>query len=349
MDRFQTLAVFAMLFAACPLRGDSETHPDEPMIYTGMCDASAAEAIGGEFFVVANDEDNVLRIYSTARPGPPVRSFDLSRFLAVDRAEPETDLEGAARIGSRIYWITSHGRNQNGKRRLSRERLFATDIRGSGGQADLVPAGRPYKDLLRDLLNDPRLRPFKLAQASGLAPKKPGALNIEGLCATPEGRLLIGFRNPLPGGKALLVPLLNPDETIHGTRAKLGDPILLDLGGLGIREMIPSHGGYLIVAGAFDGGGRSHLYEWDGLPSAPRKWSHVRFERFNPEAVISFPEDQGKRVLILSDDGSRKVAGQRCKNIANPEKRRFRSLWIERPHSKREPRPSESLEDRPGN
>jgi hypothetical protein len=34
----------------------------------------------------------------------------------------------------------------------------------------------------------------------------PGGLNIEGLAATPDGQLLIGFRNPLSEGKALLLP-----------------------------------------------------------------------------------------------------------------------------------------------
>jgi len=51
-------------------------------------------------------------------------------------------------------------------------------------------------------------------EASHLAPKTPGALNIEGLCATPDHKLLIAFRNPLPQSKALLIPLENPEQVI---------------------------------------------------------------------------------------------------------------------------------------
>ena len=48
-------------------------------------------------------------------------------------------------------------------------------------------------------------------------------MNIEGLCPTPEGELLIGFRNPIPGERALIVPLKNPGELIEGKPARFGD------------------------------------------------------------------------------------------------------------------------------
>ena len=55
-----------------------------------------------------------------------------------------------------------------------------------------------------------------------------------------HGKLRIGFRNPKNEDKdALLVPLLNPAEIIKkGARAKFGDPLLLNLGGLGVRDMV---------------------------------------------------------------------------------------------------------------
>ena len=40
--------------------------------------------------------------------------------------KPESDLEGAANLADRIYWITSHGRNREGEARESRHRFFAT-------------------------------------------------------------------------------------------------------------------------------------------------------------------------------------------------------------------------------
>ena len=302
-----------------------------PTVYSGMCDASAAVALDNKLFVVANDEDNVLRIYDRDHGGPPVRSVGLSAFLQVDRQSPEADLEGAARIGDRIYWITSHGRNPDGKRRASRERFFGTDIKTNTGRVELVPAGKPCKNLLRDLANEPKLQPFHLDAASRLAPKLPGAFNIEGLCSTPAGHLLIGFRNPIPRGKALLVPLQNPADVIDGQAPAIGDPVLLDLGGRGIREISQHEGRYLIVAGSFDGGGKSHLYEWDGRSPTAGDLGKIHLGKFNPEAVIFYPDKGWKEVQVLSDDGSRVAGGSKGKGLKNQEKKSFRSLWIPEP------------------
>ncbi len=205
-----------------------------------MCDASAAVALDSELFAVANDEDNAIRIYRADQGGPPVQSIELSRFLRVDRKKPETDLEAAAWLGNRIFWITSHGRNHEGKFRPNRHFFFATVWEKLGGNFQLVTSGKPYQNLLADLVRDSRLRPFKLDAASRRAPKLPDALNIEGLCATPDHHLLIGFRNPIPQGRALIVPLLNPNDLISagwacatsvtGTTATLSSPVPTTLG-----------------------------------------------------------------------------------------------------------------------
>ena len=91
--------------------------------YSGICDASAAAPLSAETFVVANDEDNVLRVYRFGEPNV-VQAFSLDQFLKPDPDEPEADIEGATRIDDQIYWVTSHGQNKNGKDRPSRHRLF---------------------------------------------------------------------------------------------------------------------------------------------------------------------------------------------------------------------------------
>jgi hypothetical protein len=107
--------------------------------HTGMCDASAAVPLGPDHFAVANDEDNIIRVY---RAGPPVRRVNLAPFLRLSRKSAELDLEGAVRIGDRVYWITSHGRNEKGRDQPSRRHFFATDIAFPGLE------GRVFERLL---------------------------------------------------------------------------------------------------------------------------------------------------------------------------------------------------------
>jgi hypothetical protein len=292
-----------------------------------MCDASAAVPVDGDLFVVGNDEDSVLRVYRRDQAGQPLQSQDFAPFLRIDA--PETDIEGATRIGDRIYWITSHGRNKDGEERTNRQRLFATDIQRAGGKVNLVPVGAAYRNLLEDLTRNEGLKPFDLARAAQKAPEDEGGLNIEGLSRTPEGALLIGFRNPIPDGKALLVRLENPDAVMAGKPARLGQPMPLDLGGLGIRSLEYSEAEktYWIVAGPFDDGDDFRLFQWSGSPAdKPQVVADADFQGLRPEALIVYPEDKS-RLQALSDDGGVQIDGKKCKKAA-PEKRNFQSIWI---------------------
>src|SRR5690606_28821785 len=153
--------------------------------------------------------------------------------------------------------------------------IFATRIAVASGRAKFEVVGEPYRRLLEDLIAAPVLRPYGLAEASaaGRAPKDEGGFNIEGLAATPEGHLLIGLRNPVPQGRALVVPLLNPAEIIRGQRARLGEPALLDLAGRGIRDLVGVGREYFILAGEPGDNDRSslstQLFRWAGDSAAP--------------------------------------------------------------------------------
>ncbi|MHC4323270.1 MAG: DUF3616 domain-containing protein, partial [Planctomycetota bacterium] len=125
---------------------------DEParevLVFRGTSDASAAVAVSEDMFVAADDENNILRIYETSGAGQPVDSFDMTSFLGIEPDHPEADIEAAAMIGRRIYWITSHGRNKEGKLRPNRYRFFATDVFAEGRTIKLRPAGKPYSTLV---------------------------------------------------------------------------------------------------------------------------------------------------------------------------------------------------------
>lgn len=310
-------------------------HQLTQVLHFGMCDASAAVPVGTTTFIVANDEDNVLRVYHADISGPAIQTFDLAPCLIP--GEKEADIEGGTWLGDRIYWITSHGRTKKGKVDPSRRQFFAIKIDVLQDELSLSCVGKPYTRLLDDMLNDPALDKYGLKEASTLPPKVKGALNIEGLCATPEKSLYIGFRNPIPDDRALVVPLMNPAELVEGNGpAIFGEAFQLDLGGLGIRSIKywDARRTYVIVAGSFDGDEPSDeasqpsaLYRWSGDPAQAPVKIEVELSDMNPEAQVIYPS-QESMFQILSDDGNRLVNGTACKDLSDPEKKCFRSEWI---------------------
>jgi hypothetical protein len=291
--------------------------------FNGPCDASAAVALDATHFVVGNDEHNTLLVYRQGQASP-VTALNLANFLAT-AADEESDIEGAAAIGTRIYWITSHGRNSKGKARPSRQRFFATDV--VPGQTPTVkPVGRAYADLLRDMRAADTLKPYRLDEAARRPPEADGGLNIEGLAATSDGKLLIGLRNPLAQKRALVIPLDNPDEVIAGKRARFGTPIELDLDRRGIRSIERFGTNYLIVAGPRADRGSFALFRWSGQsgdPPTPVAGSDLKDLR--PEALFAPPGSN--HAQLLSDDGGVVIAGIECKKLPEASQR-FRSLTI---------------------
>jgi hypothetical protein len=320
-------AVLILLAMSLCARAGEKSALLRPTLYSGEGDASGAVAVTSNLFVVADDEDNILRLFRSDEGGPPLKEFDCNAFLEVRGKSPEADLEAGARIGDRAFWIGSHGRNKNGKERPNRCRLFATDISVAGGEVTLTPVGKPYKSLLDDLVRDSRFEQFHLAEAARLMPKEAGALNIEGLSATPEGHLLIGFRNPIPGGKALLVPLVNPNEVIQGNAARFDPALQLDLGGLGIRDIAYFQGTYIISAGPYHGGGPFRFYRWSGAGTQPELIRVDDLGDYHPEVVIIYPDKGLREIQILSDDGKREVDDVSNRDLPMRQ-RTFRSFWI---------------------
>lgn len=308
------------LIAAISLAASAPAAVQNLRTYNQICDASAGIPLDEKHFVVGDDEGNILRVYARGQ-ADPVRNYDLSRFLIGRKKGSETDLEGAARVGDNIYWISSHGRNKDGQLAPNRHRFFAT--RSIAGGKLLDPIGKPYNHLLNDILTDKRFERFELQAASKLAPKEQNGLNIEGLCAGPNGSLLIGFRNPIPHGKALLLPLLNPAEIILGQLPRFGEMIELDLGGRGVRDITRTGDKFLILGGQHHTGKDFALYNWDGK-NQPQEIPGIKFGKLNPEGLFQFPGDAPGVLQVLSDDGGEKIGGKECKTCPIP-KRRFRA------------------------
>src|SRR5690606_31363127 len=159
--------------------GSSAMKRGEQVVFEGACDASGAVPIDDRHFALADDEDNLLRIYDAERGGKPLRSIDLNPQLALQddkkkkkKKSHESDLEAATSIGDQAYWLSSHGRNKSGKLKEERLVFFSTSLPQVTGARRVI--GGPYRDLVDDMVAETSLQAFHLEAAQRLAPKAPG-------------------------------------------------------------------------------------------------------------------------------------------------------------------------------
>jgi hypothetical protein len=300
---------------------------DRVVTFQGTCDASGAVEVDSRHFAVADDEDNVIRVYDADRGGPPLHVVNLSPQLPLAKPmNAESDFEAATRLGEHSFFLASHGRTAKAKRDPDRLLFFATTMPALGSEIRVL--GQPYRSLLEDLASEPALAAFNLRAASDLAPKAAGGLNLEGLTAEPDGSLLLGFRSPIPEGRALLIALLNPREMLAGRRARFAKPLRLDLQGLGVRSLSTWGSDLLIVAGPSGDGGPFRLFRYDRrdkLTVVPE----LDFTGFGPEGLFT-PEARGE-LLVLSDDGTRVMHGKACKKLRDGRMKSFRGVWVKLP------------------
>jgi Protein of unknown function (DUF3616) len=303
-----------------------KTDDIEEKKYLGIFNPSGAVALNNNLFIVADDEDNLLRIYDRDAPDKALQTIKLSavfKGVVADGEDLEIDLESAAEIEGTYFWIGSHSTSRTGEYREARHRLLAVNIKlGANGKFAITPAGESYASLIKDLQDDSRFDTYHFGKAKKTQAKALGGLSIEGLASTPDNGLLIGFRNPLNGGeikkgrlengKALIINLKNPFEIIHGLKAKFADPIELDLDGFGIREITRRKKyQYLIVAGPYHENiatedhkkEEGKLYKWSSKSGKLNKLKRFELEGFNIEAALFYPGNDNC-VQLLSDDGT---------------------------------------------
>jgi len=293
--------------------------------YAGISNPSGAVALDDKLFIVGDDEDNLLRVYDRNRFDKPIQTLSLSdifKGVIKDGEDLEVDIESMATIHHVLFIIGSHSTSRTGEHRPARHRLIALQFKLDANKKLTVnPLGEIYTQLIDHLKQDARFDKYRLGKAEKLPPKAIGGLSIEGLASTPDNGLLIGFRNPLSGGKidkgrlvkgnALLVKLKNPFEVIHGLPARFAKPIELDLEGQGIREITwrKKHQ-FMIVAGPYHENiaSKTHsketgkLYHWFSRSKKLKEYKKVALENLNIEAAFFYPKDN-KTVQLLSDDG----------------------------------------------
>jgi Protein of unknown function (DUF3616) len=351
------LTTIAIGGASCSMPSDHHQKKSQAELVTfrGMCDASGAVPLSNRLLMVADDEDNILRVYDAEQGGYPIRTYTLTpepfglipktpqskkpkpKKLSASQATEQTqaaqpkktksfelDLEAATDVDGISFWLTSHARNSKGKQKL--ERFHFIGLTKNIEHNGLRFIGKPYTSMLDDLINDPRFAPYQLADASTRAAKAEQSVNIEGMTARNEGGMYIGFRNPVPEGRALVVILKNPKSVILGEPPQFGAPIELDLGGLGVRGLSYWQGEYLIAAGNSGEQTQAALFRWQGENTRPQKLPYTLPADFNPEAFFT-PENR-QQFMLLSDDGSRLIDNTTCKKLKDASKKEFRGIWL---------------------
>jgi hypothetical protein len=322
------MRVWLLVVAACG--GSSDKPIDAAMIdvapdsqalvqYRETCDGSGAAAIDAMHFVDVNDENQALRLYQRG-VATPLQTMELGLGEAVTA---EVDLEDLERVGNRLYMVASHGRKASGNLDRARYKYAAFDLGGTPPAITLTPVGVSGQLLDQMLVSanwdTPNANVIAALQAASmlgtasdpnLAPEVNGT-NIEALASDGAGKLLVGFRNPRPAGKAIVVAIANPDAALTGA-ARFANAFELDLGGLGIRSMTRAASGILIVAGPHTGGGPYALYTWTP-PGAPTRLTDITAPpQTAPEAVVTYDS----AVQIVFDGGDVVTGGVQCKDQA---------------------------------
>jgi hypothetical protein len=119
---------------------------------------------------------------------------------------------------------------------------------------------------------------------------------------------------------------------VEGEAPRLGRTARLDVGGQGIRslEYWPAENCFLAISGPFDDDGTFHFWRWSGKETEqPVLLPVAAVESHKPEAAVFF-SDHPRDVWLLSDDGTRELDGEPCKE-APRKQRRFRASWLRLP------------------
>ncbi|WP_053857107.1 ExeM/NucH family extracellular endonuclease, partial [Halomonas sp. A3H3] len=297
--------------------------------HTGTSDASAAIAVGEGFMLVADDEDQVLRLYERDTDGAPLAEINLNTALGLNDTQ-EVDLEAVATYQGTHYWLGSHESSQ-------RSMIFATEVTGDNAESLSIEVTGQFTDLASQL-ND-----WDAQNGHGLGENALSlslGINIEGAVFIGDS-LYLGLRSPQDDGFAQLVPVENVIDLVSGeaNEASFGDPLRLDLDGRAVRSIEPAGDeGYLILAGPVndDDDVGFGLYLWDG-DYAVREIDGPDLNTL-PDALTAKPEslfdvsitESGVTASVLFDSGTVDWLedGQESKDLP-AEQQRFVSTDIE--------------------
>ncbi|TBB57029.1 DUF3616 domain-containing protein [Rhizobium ruizarguesonis] len=276
------------------------TAPDEATKVSGAAcssDGKICLLVGDEYrYAVTFDvDDNNVAIKD--------RVFLLPKKAKDGHKYKETDAEGVSFSDGFFYIVGSHGRNKEGEKQDSRYFAYRVpaDVLSGGdlGEENGVSPVVEKSERLADLLDQSEA----VKKANALAPEKDGT-NIEGLAVTGD-KLFVGFRGPLPDGKALIGET-SVNYVFGGGTGRL-ELYPVDLGkDQAVRDLAVYHDGLLILAGPQDrNGGKAAVYIWsaDKALLELAELNPVGSKDRQPETLMVLSEAKGLIRCLVFDDG----------------------------------------------
>jgi hypothetical protein len=262
----------------------------------------SAVRVDGRVLWIAGDETATLERLVADDPAAPAEYADEQTFRLADfvdlpgaDADEEADIEGLARTGHFLWVVGSHSlrRKQIKARHLGDKALRRlAKVEGQDNRqillrlpiADVDGLPTPVREIVVD---GDRHRVAQLDSRDGLRtllrhddhlapfldiPGKDNGLDIEGI-AVIGPRVYLGLRGPVLRGWAFVLelrPYVEPDEPGRLRLREFDDGLpyrkhVLDLDGLGVRDLCPAGEDLLVLAGpTMDLDGPVRIYRWHG-------------------------------------------------------------------------------------
>lgn len=297
--------------------------PDRLPVDPGQCpplagelalDISAAALWNGQL-VLGPDEEHAVYLFEVS--GGRHTCVQPVQLLDGPGGEPEVDIEAMA-VDGPVLWVTgSHSavrRKIDKSRSRDENRRRFTEIRDEPARSQVFALERTAggQMLRTDWAIHPtclRRNPW-LSRAGGV-PSKEGGVDIEGL-AVRDGALYFGLRGPiLRGGYAVVLRVARPGGGSADDRytppCDLDATRFVDLGGLGVRDLVTVDTGFLVIAGPMgDRPGPYAIHHWFGADCTPDRRVAVCAPRLLalPDAV-GRGKPEGLLVLGSGPDGWR--------------------------------------------
>ncbi|MGQ0575801.1 MAG: DUF3616 domain-containing protein [Pseudonocardia sp.] len=310
---------------------------DETVRLGNHVNLSAVRTEGRHLWLAGDETATIERLTLDSPAAPTVgddqRSFALDALVDLPGPpEQEADIEGIARSGDWLWAVGSHSlvrrrakaQHDDAKvfRRLARVRReanrfviarLAVETGADGvpalvrtaadGRRSALVGGAGAENLADLLVDDEHLAPFLAI------PSKDNGLDVEGLAVHGDA-LYVGLRGPVLRGWAVVLELAPETDPADPGRLRLG-PLpdgaryrkhLLDLGGLGVRDLCPDGEDLLVLAGpSMALSGPVRVYRWHGAARAETS-RVVRGAELTPvgELAHGVGEDHAEGIALLA-------------------------------------------------